>query len=212
MIQVLKNYKIYCISIILLFLLCVYLMLNQTESKKIFLYDLRSNTDDIYVIFEFKTNNKIYKRKITARTKKIRLPKGSELFSVEHDNLFSTKVVLNNSNFDIYIFPNEFVREINNAYLVKEAQDVYAYFIEYYDFIKKSNYYIFSKDNVIEKLPLINDDNTSLDKLYKLQDEDLLIYNEDTQVLSSPYAGYVIKDRDNNLILLSTLWDSNLIY
>ena len=64
---------------------------------------------------------------------------------------------------------------------------------------------------------LINkEQNSSLKERYllirkMLNEEDLFFYNDDTQVLSFPYAGYVIKSRDDSLILLSNLWDINLI-
>lgn len=207
----LRNYRIFLISLILLFFLCISLIHIQTEIMQVVLYDIRSNTNDVCVFLEFKSKKDIYRKKITEKTKKIRLRKGSELYSVEHDNLFSTKVVPGNNTCDIYIFPNAPVIDQNNFFLVKEAQGVYAYFIEYYDNIKERNYYIFSNDNKIYKNSLMSDDNTSLNILYKLQEEDLLFYNEDTQVLSSPYAGYVIKDQNNKLILLSNLWDTKLI-
>jgi len=110
-----------------------------------------------------------------------------------------------------YIFPNESVIEQNNSYLVKEAEGVYAYFIENYDYTSERNYYIFSKDNLIEKNPLVYENFITLDFLYELQKEDVFTYNDDIQVLSTPYAGYVIKDRDERFILLSNLWDTNLI-
>ena len=61
------------------------------------------------------------------------------------------------------------------------------------------------------KEPLISENFYSSDILYTLNEEDLFFYNDDTQVLSFPYAGYVIKSRDDSLILLSNLWDINLI-
>lgn len=212
MILHLRNYRVFLISIILLLFLCVFLIHIQTEIIQVVLYDIRSDTNDVCVFLEFKANNNIYRKKITEKTKKIRLKKSSELYSVEHDNLISTKVLSGNNTYEIYIFPNESVIEQENSYLVKEVQSVYAYFVEYYDYEKERNYYIFSKDNIIDKKSFISDENTSFDLLNKLQEEDLLFYNEDTQVLSFPYAGYVIKDEENNFILLSDFWDTKLIY
>lgn len=211
MTQHLKNYRIFLISILYIFLLCVFFVFNYTEIRQIVLYDLRNDTNDIHVILEFKSKDRIYKRTITSKTTKIRLKKGSDLYSVEHDNQFSAKIITNNSDFYIYIFPNESVIEQNNSYLVKEAEGVYAYFIENYDYTSERNYYIFSKDNLIEKNPLVYENFTTLDFLYELQKEDVFTYNDDIQVLSTPYAGYVIKDRDERFILLSNLWDTNLI-
>lgn len=212
MILHLRNYRVFLISIILLLFLCVFLIHIQTEIIQVVLYDIRSDTNDVCVFLEFKANNNIYRKKITEKTKKIRLKKSSELYSVEHDNLIATKVLSGNNTYEIYIFPNKSVIEQENSYLVKEAQSVYAYFVEYYDYEKERNYYIFSKDNIIDKKSFISYENTSFDLLNKLQEEDLLFYNEDTQVLSFPYAGYVIKDEENNFILLSDFWDTKLIH
>lgn len=207
----LRNYKRFSINLVLIILFFVFISCKHSGTRLFSLYDLRSDIKDIYVILEFKTNNKIYRRKITSKTKKIKLNKDSELYSIEHDTSFCTKIVAKDCDYDIYIFPNESVMEQDDYYIVKEAKDVYAYFIEYYDDINKKNFYIFSKDNKINKEPLISENFYSSDILYTLNEEDLFFYNDDTQVLSFPYAGYVIKSRDDSLILLSNLWDINLI-
>ena len=92
-----------------------------------------------------------------------------------------------------------------------EVKNVYAYFIEYYDENTGNNYYIFSKDNSVEKQSKINYTTNYLNELQELREKDIAYYNEDVQVLAYPYAGYVVRGRDGTLLLLSTLWDNNSI-
>jgi len=181
------------------------------ETKLINIYDYRIDREQIFVTLDFKLQSRTYQKKITSNTKKIKLNVDSELFSFEHNATFCTKIISTINTIDIYIFPNETVKDDNSFYILSEAKNVYAYFIEYYDNNTGKNYYIFSKDNSIEKQSEIKDTKNYLSELQELGNTDIAYYNEDRQILAYPYAGYVVKDKNKTLLLLSTLWDDTLI-
>lgn len=211
MVNYLERCKIFYI-ILCLAASCVFLSnCSDTEYKSITLNDYRFDKDDTSITLGFKLQNKIYQRKIDTQTKSISIIRSSELFSVEHDSSFCTKIQLSNNNIHIYFFPNSIVTDNHNSYEISDAMGVYAFFIEYYDSVAERNYYIFSKDKIIQKETEINNSGNYLEKLQELGDKDIGFYNEDTQSLSYPYAGYVIKDSDGKFQLLSTLWDNYTI-
>ncbi|AIW89624.1 hypothetical protein JO41_07325 [Treponema sp. OMZ 838] len=211
MIQHIKNYGICLINIFVVIIISMLFSCSFKETKQVNFYDYRIDDKSIFMTLEFKLQGRIYQRKISSNTKNIKLNVGSELFSIEHDSKFCTKVISNINSIDIYIFPNEVVKDNHGFYLLNEVKNVYAYFIEYYDENNGKNYYIFSKDNSIEKQSKINYTPNYLNELQELRDKDIAYYNEDVQVLAYPYAGYVVRGRDGTLLLLSTLWDNNSI-
>ena len=211
MIQHIKNYGICLINIFAVIIISMLFSCSFKETKQVNFYDYRIDDKSISITLGFKLQGRIYQRKISLNTKNIKLNVGSELFSVEHDSKFCTKVISNINSIDIYIFPNEVVKDNNGFYLLNEVKNVYAYFIEYYDENTGKNYYIFSKDNSVEKQSKINCTTNYLNELQELRDKDIAYYNEDVQTLTYPYAGYVVRDRDGTLLLLSTLWDNNSI-
>ncbi|WP_210120874.1 hypothetical protein [Treponema parvum] len=211
MIRHIKNYRICLINIFVVIIISMLFSCSLKETKQVNFYDYRIDDKNTFIILGFKLQGRIYQRKITSNTKNIKLNVGSELFSIEHDSEFCTKVISDVKSIDIYIFPNEIVKDNNGLYLLAEAKNVYAYFIEYYDDNTGKNYYIFSKDNSIEKQSEINYAKNYLNELQTLRDKDIAYYNEDGQPLSYPYAGYVVRSRDGTLLLLSTLWDNNSI-
>ena len=211
MIQHIKNYGICLINIFAVIIISMLFSCSFKETKQVNFYDYRIDDKSIFMTLGFKLQGRIYQRKISSNTKDIKLNVGSELFSIEHDSKFCTKVISNINSIDIYIFPNEIVKDNHGFYLLDEVKNVYAYFIEYYDENTEKNYYIFSKDNSIEKQSKINYTTNYLNELQELRDKDIAYYNEDVQALTYPYAGYVVRDRDGTLLLLSTLWDNNSI-
>lgn len=206
--RLMKNCKIYLISVLLFISCFVFSNCSGTESKSIILHDYRFNDKDTLITLELKLGDRIYKQKISSHTKRIKILKDSELFSVEHNSSFCAKIVLSDNSIDIYVFPNDIVKDIYDSYVVSDANDVYAFFIECYDDVSEKNYYIFSKDNIINKKAEFNHATDWLESLQVLQDNDIACYNDDVQPLSYPYAGYVIKNRDGNFLLLSTLWEN----
>ena len=211
MIQHIKNSGICLINIFAVIIISILFSCSFKETKQVNFYDYRIDDKRIFMTLEFKLQGRIYERKISLNTKNIKLNMGSELFSIEHDSKFCTKVISNINSIDIYIFPNEVVKDNHGFYLLDEVKNVYAYFIEYYDENTGKNYYIFSKDNSIEKQSKINYTTNYLNELQELREKDIAYYNEDVQVLAYPYAGYVVRGRDGTLLLLSTLWDNNSI-
>lgn len=211
MIQHIKNYGVCLINIFVVIIISMLFSCSFKETKQVNLYDYRIDDKSISITLGFKLQGRIYQRKISSNTKNIKLNMGSELFRIEHDSKFCTKVISNINGIDIYIFPNEVVKDNHGFYLLNEVKNVYAYFIEYYDENTGKNYYIFSKDNSVEKQSKINYTTNYLNELQELRDKDIAYYNEDVQVLAYPYAGYVVRGRDGTLLLLSTLWDNNSI-
>ena len=211
MIQHIKNYGICLINIFVVIIISMLFSCSFKETKQVNFYDYRIDDKSISITLGFKLQGRIYQREISSDTKNIKLNVGSELFSIEHDSKFCTKVISNINSIDIYIFPNEVVKDNHGFYLLNEVKNVYAYFIEYYDENNGKNYYIFSKDNSVEKQSKINYTTNYLNELQELRDKDIAYYNEDVQVLAYPYAGYVVRGRDGTLLLLSTLWDNNSI-
>ena len=211
MIRHIKNYRICLINIFVVIIILMLFSCSFKETKQVNFYDYRIDDKNTVITLGFKLQGRMYQRKITSNTKNIKLTVGSELFSIEHNSKFCRKVISDINSIDIYIFPNEIVKDNNGLYLVDEAKNVYAYFIEYYDENTGKNYYIFSKDNSIEKQSEINYTTNYLDELQELRDKDIAYYNEDVQALSYPYGGYVVRGRDGTLLLLSTLWDNNSI-
>ncbi|MBR1911977.1 MAG: hypothetical protein IJ828_06435, partial [Treponema sp.] len=182
---------------------------SDTEYKSIILYDYRLEGNDTSISLGFKLQDKLYQRKISSNTKSLRIIKGSEIFSVEHESSFCTKIISSNSSIYVYIFPNGTVTSDYDSYIVSNAKGVYAFFIECSDSAARKNYYIFSKDTVIKKETEINYSENYLDKLQELGDNDIGFYNDDMQPLGYPYAGYVIQDSNGNFLLLSTLWENS---
>lgn len=211
MMQLIKSYKIYLISVLLIFVCLILSNCCDTEYISITLYDYRLDSNDISFTLGFKLKDKIYQRKISSNTKSVRIKKGCEIFSVEHATTFCTKLISSNSSIYVYVFPNGTVKSDYDSYIISDAKGVYAFFIEYYDSVDKRNYYIFSKDTVIKKETEIHYSENYLDKLQDLGNNDIGYYNEDMQPLDYPYAGYVIQDSTGNFLLLSTLWDNYMI-
>ncbi len=211
MTRLIKNYKICLISFFILSGCLILSACSTTECKSIVLYDYRLDNNDIGITLGLKLQDKLYYRKIFSHTKSVRIIKGSEICSVEHDSSFCAKIISSNNSINVYIFPNGIVKDDYDYYVVNDANTVYAFFIECYDSIAKRNYYIFSKDNVLKKETEILYSDNYLKKLQELGDEDIGFYNDDAQPLSYPYAGYVIQDNKGEFLLLSTLWDGYTI-
>ena len=207
MTRLIKNYKICLISFFLLSGCLILSTCSTTECKSIVLYDYRFDNNDIGITLGLKLQNKLYYRKFFSHTKSVRIIKGSEICSVEHDSSFCAKIISSNNSINVYIFPNGIVKDDYDYYVVNDANKVYAFFIECYDSVAKRNYYIFSKDNALKKETEILYSDNYLKKIQELGDEDIGFYNDDAQPLSCPYAGYVIQDNKGEFLLLSTLWD-----
>ncbi len=211
MIQYIKNYKIYLISVflsIVCFMLC---NCSNTERKSIIFHDYRINKDYVRISLCFNLQNKLYKKVISSNTKSVNILSSSELCCVEQESSFCSKIIFNEDNIHVYLFPNEIVKNEDDSYVVGNANGVYAFYIEYYDSISEKNYYIFSKDNIIKKEAEIYYSDNYFNELQKVDERDIGYYNEDIQPLGYPYAGYVVRDHVGNLMLLSTLWDSYTI-
>ena len=211
MIRLIRNCKV-CLISVLIFIVCLALpTCSDTECKSIVLYDDRLCNNDTGITLGLKLQDKLYYRKIFSHTKSVRIIKGSEICSVEHDSSFCAKIISSNNSINVYIFPNGIVKDDYDYYVVNDANKVYAFFIECYDSVAKRNYYIFSKDNVLKKETEILYSDNYLEKLQELGDEDIGFYNDDAQPLRCPYAGYVIQDNKGEFLLLSTLWDGYTI-
>lgn len=129
MIRLIRNCKV-CLISVLIFIVCLTLSTcSDTERKSIILYDYRLCNNDTRITLGLKLQDKLYYRKIFSHTKSVRIIKGSEICSVEHDSSFCTKIISNNSNINVYIFPNGAVKNDYDSYIVSDAKEVYAFFI-----------------------------------------------------------------------------------
>ena len=66
--------------------------------------------------------------------------------------IYSPKKLLNNSTIEIYLYPLQEVSQRENIFYLKQVKNVEAYFIELWDKKEKKNYYIISKDNIIDRI------------------------------------------------------------
>ena len=210
MIQHIKNYKIFLTKVFLIFTVMIFTGCRTDKNKKIFWYDLREKKETSKIILEFRSDNKIVKKSwYSNKTKGILLSKGNELFTVEHSSSFCTKIISSKEKIDIYVFPNNNIKSDESFYYLPENENIYAYFVEAYDFKLNKNYYIFSKDNKIDKNAEFDKVDSIILGLEKIKNEDFCVYNKDSQILAEPYAGYIIKNSEGEFLMLSTLWDTN---
>ena len=81
---------------------------------------------------------------------------GGEHLSYYNLEIYSPKKLLNNSTIEIYLYPLQDVSQQENIFYLKQVKNVEAYFIELWDKKEKKNYYIISKDNIIDSNVVIN--------------------------------------------------------
>jgi len=132
---------------------------------------------------------------------------GGEHLSYYNLEIYSPKKLLNNSTIEIYLYPLQDVSQQENIFYLKQVKNVEAYFIELWDKKEKKNYYIISKDNIIDSNVVINKSISDFNYIIKNLHDDVAYYVNDEQEFPIPYNGYVVKSNiDNSYLFLSTLW------
>lgn len=217
MIRNIKNCKILLITFS-----CLFFLLSCSDSVKnsVSWIDLTDGNAKGIIKLSFLTKNKttyLIKLKCLKSTI-IGIDKDSVLYAVEYPSdfclkIYKPKIKNGEPKLEIYSFPTQDVLELGDKYILKKEKNVIAYFVEIWDETLKRNYYILSKDNIIDKQTKINDSMQEIDKTMMNLDEDTACYCNDEQKFPIPYNGYVVKSpTDGSYVLLETLWNQLIWY
>ena len=185
--------------------------------KNIYWCDLTDGAAQGTIEIDFKQENgTVYTKKIKSNeTSYIKVKEPVKICRTSREGSYNIKIhpeykINDYDSFEIFLFPLCEIKEQEYSYLVRENLEnrVIAYFIEAWDEKQGENYYIFSKDNIIEKPEVIFKTENIENLGTKFEKNDIAFYNGHEQELAKPYNGYVVKSKvDGQFVMLSTLWD-----
>ena len=166
-------------------------------------------SEKIVIGIRNENGNKRDKSLTINKTKLMRLKQNEKIFSLENDS--SLCVILNQKKgfdvIEIYVYPCNNYTENETSYIVEPAENVEFYYIESFDYSIGKNYMIISRDNIIDKNAVMNEQQGNLEYLLKNFEADFLYYNADRQELALPYSGYIMKSKNfGDFVFLSSFW------
>ena len=207
MIQLLKNLKIFWISVLFSALLSS-CSINNNSVEWIIIGKIH-DTSSIKLGFRQPKGNIRYVNAKIAKKREISVRPDETLCFIDHEASFNVTINddKNTETFEIYVYPKRNVLEFDDYYLVDGSDNVDFYFIEFYDKERGKNYYIFSDDNRIEKQSYINEAIESYDTVLDNMISDCAYYTTNEQEMNFPYNGYIVKSKSSDrYVFLSTFW------
>lgn len=194
------------------------LLLSCSAAKKSIEWKIIGNipkSELIEIGIKEKSGNIRYKELNIIKTQAIKFGNEEQLCSVEHDSNYCVMVNQDNNCdiLEIYVYPSRNLSESSDSYVVEAIDMPVLYFIENYDETVGRNYYIFSRDNTIDKCKEIRDEIINIDDIMNSADGDVAYYNSGEQKIDVPYNGYILKSQNyGNYVFLSTLWGQYCFY
>ena len=185
--------------------------------KNVFWCDLTGGAaNGVFEIEFMKENGSVYTRKLKCnKTDYIKVKEPAKICGNFRYGDYGAKIypeykINDYDSFEIFLFPERNVEEREKNYFVPEVLEnkVVAYFVECWDEGLGKNYYVFSKDNIIEKPEVIFNAENIENLGTEFEKGDFAFYNGNEQKLGGVYNGYVVKSQvDDQFVMLSTLWD-----